>query len=157
MLRILTLPRKRYSEKFPQLYLKTDIRKSCHKIIVSDIFWHILLTISLEIDAVGIEFAADRFRAKMDASAKTIDMSTNVVKDGAPAAAAILDASIAVPRTSDEVRRLRANSDVLGMSNLPPSEADMMTYSSVRANDLTDLGLAANAPNGAMKGNDKIG
>ena len=80
-------------------------------------------------------------------------MSTNVVKDGAPAAAAIMDASIAVPRTSDEVRRLRANSDVLGMSNLPPSEADIMTYSSVRANDLTDLGLAANASNGAMKGN----
>ncbi len=90
----------------------------------------------------------------MDASAKTIDMSTNIVKDGAPAAAAILDTSIAVPQTSDEVRRLRANSDVLGMSNLPPSEADMMTYLSVRANDLTNLGLTANAPNGAMKGNE---
>ncbi len=136
------------------MYLKTDIRKSCHKIIVSDIFWHILLTISLEIDPVGIEFAADRFHAKMDATAKTIDISTNVVKDGAPAAAAIMDASIAVPQISNVLRQLGASSDVLGMSNFPPLEADMMTYWSVRANDLTNLGLAANDPNGSMKGNE---
>ena len=42
--------------------------------------------------------------------------------------AAIVDASIALPRTSDEVRRSRADADVLGKSNLPPSEAGMMKY-----------------------------
>ena len=31
---------------------------------------------------------------------------------------------ITVPRTSGEVRRLHADSDVLGVSNLPPLEAD---------------------------------
>ena len=41
-----------------------------------------------------------------------------------------MDVAIAVPRTSDEVRRLRADADVLGMSNLPPSESVMMIYSS---------------------------
>ena len=43
-----------------------------------------------------------------------------------------MDVAIAVPRTSDEVRRLRADADVLGMSNLPPSEAVMMIYSSAK-------------------------
>jgi len=42
--------------------------------------------------------------------------------------AAIVDAPIALPRTSDEVKRSRADADVLGKSNLPPSEAGMMTY-----------------------------
>ncbi len=57
-------------------------------------------------------------------------MNTNVYKNGAPDAAAIMDTSITTLQTSDEVRRLHAISDVLGMSNLPPSEADMMEYSS---------------------------
>ena len=143
MLRILTLPLKRYSEEFPQLYLKTDIGKSCRKIMVSDIFWHILLTISFRIGIVGIGFAADKFRAKLDASANPIDLSTNVVKIDASADAAKVNAFIAVPWTNDEVRQFRINSDALGMLNLPPSEANMMTYSSAKANDLTNLGLAA--------------
>ena len=42
--------------------------------------------------------------------------------------AAIADALVAVPRTSDEDRRLRAGADVLGMSNLPPLEAGMVAY-----------------------------
>ncbi len=42
--------------------------------------------------------------------------------------AAIVDASIALPRTCDEVRRSRADDAVLGKSNLPPLEAGMMTY-----------------------------
>jgi len=62
----------------------------------------------------------------------TIDATTLAVVDDASMIsammAAIVDASIALLRTSDEVRRLRADADVLGMSDLPPSEAGMMTY-----------------------------
>ncbi len=41
-------------------------------------------------DARGIEFAANRSRAKMDASVKMIDRNTAVVKDGATATSAIV-------------------------------------------------------------------
>ena len=63
------------------------------------------------------DVAAAKYAAK---SAATYVITTFI-----PAA---MDVAIAVPWMSDEVRRSPADTDVLGMSNLPPSEAVMMTY-----------------------------
>ena len=76
--------------------------------------------------------AANATASNATAMGMTIRDATLVAVDDASMVsammAAIVGASIALPRTSEEVRRSRADEGVLGKSNLPPSEAGMMTY-----------------------------
>ncbi len=102
-----------------------EIRKSCNKSKVRKILWHILLTILFKIDARGIEFAANRSRAKMDASVKMIDRNIAAIKDGATAASAIVgsddvaDLEFAVDALTIDVTIVAKNVACLETSSLP--------------------------------------
>ena len=79
-------------------------------------------TVAIASRACSAVFGPAAIDVSMDAGATVSDDAADAVVSFAWPVANF----IAVPRTSDEVRRLRADSDVLGVSNLPPSEADVM-------------------------------